>query len=852
MPPKKASRQGSSKNVGDPSPTSTEAKRKAEARKAELKRQQSDLQLSWAICQQEEAEQQLKETIALKELQLDVANGCKWEFQLAFSIVALDEEKILKCAMSAANANNRVIGAGFRHSAVISNDGGLICFGTSGRSQCDVPHPSVTAYRPYESVACGTLAKIIRCSAPILQLTVPTVACFESLSVFVVPWIILEFDSAHDLPHPVVTLQGHLHTCAATIKGQLIFFGETCFGQCSPPELADVGVTALCAGYGHSCILDTQGRLHCFGDNVYGQCAVPIELASTKVVSIAAGFRHSCAVTAQGVLLCFGDNSRGQCTVPPSLTNVRLVAAGDFHTCAITADGKLHCFGSNDHGQCNVPKHLEHFIAVAAGSNFTMAILFNGNVWCGGSSGHGQCDLPDHLLPEAPEIPEVPEVESDIFSDGAEEGEEELPEAGLKVKHQTPRQSGAKKCPCTAALWCFQEDVPGDSIDVNPTEEPVELPETDTMASDMEKRMRSTFGSMAENQEETAKGKIQVLHEKLAAAWEDAEALAAKYVDRFRGLSAGCFHNCLLQADGQLLFFGDDSANQCTMPEGLIPKVSIIDTADLPVGILAGAKPKLLLPPEPPASDSGEAVLAPTEHEQQLRALARAESESHRCWEKLEDATMQSSDLCTRLQMMGNNLEDLSQKSEESHEARIRLRGCWQQAVQLASLERGQVRAVNVQIGQLRDHGAIAECQAANLCDEAVETETAASELWQDIAKVEGQDYRRDSLVAELRNAQADHEELRCYIFMQEEYDSELLASLNESEAQRATVSQQLQVDAVRWEEIKSNIRETQFMASRLYTELTKHSEGHGSVRRRHSVMEEAGAEMLWLTLFDQ
>lgn len=233
------------------------------------------------------------------------------------------------------------------------------------------------------------------------------------------------------------------------------------------------------------------------------------------------------------------------------------------------------------------------------------------------------------------------------------------------------------------------------------------------------------------------------------------------------------------------------------------------------------------------------------EHEQQLRALARAESESHRGWEKLEDATMQSSDLCIRLQMMGNNLEDLSQKSEESHEASIRLRGCWQEAVQLASLERGQVTAVNVQIGQLRDHGAIAECQAANLCDEAVETETAASELWQDIAKVEGQDHRRDSLVAELRSAQAEHEELRCHIFMQEEYDSELLASLNESEAQRATVSQQLQVDAVRWEEIKSNIRETQFMASRLYTELTKHSEGHGSVRRRHSVMEEAGRDRL-------
>ena len=57
-----------------------------------------------------------------------------------------------------------------------------------------------------------------------------------------------------------------------------------------------------------------------------------------------------------------------------------------------------------------------------------------------------------------------------------------------KVKHQThpnPRQLGAKKCPrdtsharwhCRLpAFWCFQEDVPGDSVDVNPTEEPVEL-----------------------------------------------------------------------------------------------------------------------------------------------------------------------------------------------------------------------------------------------------------------------------------------------------------------------------------------------------------------------------------------
>jgi len=102
-----------------------------------------------------------------------------------------------------------------------------------------------------------------------------------------------------------------------------------------------------------------------------------------------------------------------------------------------------------------------------------------------------------------------------------------------------------------------------------------------------------------------------VLLEKLAVAWEEAEAFAAKYVDTFRGLSAGCFHSCLLQLDGQLILLGDDGANQCMMPEGLSPQVSVIEATDLPLGILTNAKPKLLeapepddpsLPPAPPAS----------------------------------------------------------------------------------------------------------------------------------------------------------------------------------------------------------------------------------------------------------
>jgi len=45
----------------------------------------------------------------------------------------------------------------------------------------------------------------------------------------------------------------------------------------------------------------------------------------------------------------------------------------------------------------------------------------------------------------------------------------------------------------------------------------------------------------------------------------------------------------------------------------------------------------------------------------------------------------------------------------------------------------------------------------------------------------------------------------------------------------------------MKWEEIKANIRETQFMAAKLHTELHKHSEGHKTVGRRCSQVQDAG-----------
>ncbi|CAJ1427106.1 unnamed protein product, partial [Effrenium voratum] len=90
----------------------------------------------------------------------------------------------------------------------------------------------------------------------------------------------------------------------------------------------------------------------------------------------------------------------------------------------------------------------------------------------------------------------------------------------------------------------------------------------------------------------------------------EAYSLAQQFVDNIRGVACGSFHACLLQKDAQLFFFGDDSANQCRVPETLVPKVFTVDPAQLPLGILADRKPKLLEsapepepnpdPPQPP------------------------------------------------------------------------------------------------------------------------------------------------------------------------------------------------------------------------------------------------------------
>ena len=77
-------------------------------------------------------------------------------------------------------------------------------------------------------------------------------------------------------------------------------WGDNAYGQCTIPEAARGGVTAVSAGAAHAVALKA-GVVHAWGSNDFGQCNVPSE-ASSGVNTVAAGWYHTLGVK-NGVVL---------------------------------------------------------------------------------------------------------------------------------------------------------------------------------------------------------------------------------------------------------------------------------------------------------------------------------------------------------------------------------------------------------------------------------------------------------------------------------------------------------------------------------------------------------------------
>lgn len=209
-------------------------------------------------------------------------------------------------------------------------------------------------------------------------------------------------------------------------------------------------------------------------------------------------------------------------------------------------------------------------------------------------------------------------------------------------------------------------------------------------------------------------------------------------------------------------------------------------------------------------------VSSQEEHEQKLHDLAEAECESQRRWVTLTSTRSKSAELAAQLSKLGNDLSELRQRAKASVAARSMLTGEWQEAEQLATLERGQVCQVTNHIQDLWSEAALAETRAQSLSDQAIHCEESSSSLCSSLVLVEGQDTRCRQLRQELQAAKQEEQELTDSISKHTQLHQDLHGELSESWRLHEEVKAHVNRDDSHWKVLKDKMRESDERTARL------------------------------------
>ncbi len=225
---------------------------------------------------------------------------------------------------------------------------------------------------------------------------------------------------------------GSMHTCATTLTGAAVCWGQNPYGQLGngttststvPVQVVGLtsGVTNISSLGDFTCAVRAGAAL-CWGFGLGGvlgngstsNSAVPVQVSglTSGVSQVSSGIAQACALKSDGAVSCWGGNTAGQLgdgTTTGSATpvqvqgmtsGVKLVGSGNAFVCALKTSGAVSCWGYGAEGQLGnggvlssgTPVGvvgLSSATGLAVGGAHACAIVSGGALWCWGLNSRG-------------------------------------------------------------------------------------------------------------------------------------------------------------------------------------------------------------------------------------------------------------------------------------------------------------------------------------------------------------------------------------------------------------------------------------------------------------------------------
>lgn len=264
------------------------------------------------------------------------------------------------------NSSERLIAAGYNHSAAAKKDGTVIAEGDNSYGQC-----GVSDWSRVIGVAAGGNHTVGMTYDGMLY------ACGDN------EYGQCDVSGWTDI---VAVATGEKHTAAIKANGRVIARGNNEYGQCDVQEWSDI--VQIAAAGNHTIGLRRDGTVLAAGWDQYGQCDVEGE---TGVLYIATGSKNTVLVKNDGSVKVLGDDSFSQKKAEGE-KNIIAAAVGTDYIILLSADGKAQSFGSNGSNQGSVGLWSD-ILAVTCGNNHTLGLSSGGKIYAVGDGGDNKLKI---------------------------------------------------------------------------------------------------------------------------------------------------------------------------------------------------------------------------------------------------------------------------------------------------------------------------------------------------------------------------------------------------------------------------------------------------------------------------